>query len=167
MMQAERRDSYPTREDLSRSARAATQKAEGMSPTSRKAVIWLVVALVVLIALTVLAVWFLASNPARTANIRDIVIVLLAVTMMLANIAIAAVLFVLVFRLQDLINVLRHEIVPTLNTVTNTVKTVSGTAKLVSDSVAKPTIRAASIIAGVQRVASVTRKKVRDRRGSD
>lgn len=138
-----------------------------MSPTTRRAVIWLVVVLVVLIALIVLAVWFLAVNPARTANIRDIVIVLLAVTMILANIAIASVLFVLVFRLQDLINVLRHEIIPALNTVSATVKTVSGTAKLVSDSVAKPTIRAASIIAGVQRVASVTRKKVRDRRGMD
>jgi methyl-accepting chemotaxis protein len=140
-------------------------EAKGMSSTTRKAIIWLVIALVIVIALTVLAIWFLAINPARTATIRDIVIVLLAVTVMLTNVAIAGVLFVLVFRLQDLIHVLRNEIIPTLNTVSQTVKTVSGTAKLVSDGVARPTIRAAGILAGVQQVARVTRKKVNDRRG--
>lgn len=157
-MQAEARTPYDD------AVSAANRQSKGLSSTSKKALVIAVIFLIVIIALTVLAIWFLASNPARTANIRDIVIVLMAVVMMLTNIAIAAVLLVLVYRLQDLIHVLRNEIIPTLANVSNTVRTVTGTAKLISDSVAKPTIRAASFIAGVQQVAKVTRKKVNDRR---
>ncbi len=157
-MQSEARNAYEE------TVETAGRKTEGMSATTRKAIIVAVIFLLLMIVLTVLAIWFLASDPARTANIRDIVLVLMAVTMMLTNIAIAAVLLVLVYRMQDLIHVLRNEIIPTLSNVTQTVRTVTGTAKLVSDSVARPTIRAASIIAGLQRVAKVTRKKVSDRR---
>jgi hypothetical protein len=160
-MQADARQAY---DRAVSETEAAKRKAEGTSATSRKAIVLAAVFLVVIIALTVLAVWFLASNPGRTATIRDIVIVLLAVVLMLTNIAIAAVLLVLVYRLQDLIHVLRNEIVPTLTNVSSTVRTVTGTAKMVSDSVAKPTIRAASMIAGLQQVAKVTRRKVNERR---
>jgi hypothetical protein len=142
----------------------AERDAQGMSPTTRKAIIIAVVFLIVVIALMVLAVWAMLQDPPRTANIRDIVIILATGVMMLTNIAIGALLLVLVYRLQDLIHVLRTEIKPTLSNVTQTVRTVTGTAKMVSDSVAKPTIRAASIIAGVQQVARVTRRKVNERR---
>jgi hypothetical protein len=142
----------------------AEREAQGMSPTTRKAIIISVVFLVVLIALMVLAVWAMLQDPPRTANIRDIVIILATGVLMLTNIAIGVLMLVLVYRLQDLIHVLRTEIKPTLSNVTQTVRTVTGTAKMVSDSVAKPTIRAASIIAGVQQVARVTRRKVNERR---
>jgi hypothetical protein len=152
---------YETRDPaLSR----AEREAKGMSPTTRKAIIVAVIFLVVVIVLMVLAVWAMLQDPARTANIRDIVIILATGVILVTNIAIGALLLVLVYRLQDLIHVLRTEIKPTLSNVSQTVRAVTGTAKMVSDTVAKPTIRAASIIAGVQQVAKVTRRKVNERR---
>jgi hypothetical protein len=144
-------------------AREAARQSKALSANSKKAAIVAVLLLLVLIALIVLVVWFLASDPARTANIRDIVIVLTALTMILINIAIGGLLLMLVFRLQDLIKVLREEIQPTLANVSQTVRSVTGTARMVSDNVAKPTIKAASFIAGVQGVASAAKKKVKDR----
>ncbi len=142
----------------------AQSDAKGMSPSTRKALIIAVIFLVAVIALIVVAVWALLQNPGLTANIRDIVIILAAAVLMLTNVAIGALLLVLVYRLQDLIHVLRTEIKPTLTNVSQTVRTVTGTARMVSDSVAKPTIRAASIIAGMQQIAKVTRRKVDERR---
>jgi hypothetical protein len=153
-----------TRERADAVLNAAEKRTQAATAVSRKATIIAVIFLIVLIALMILIVWLLTRDPARTANIRDIVIVLAAGVMMLTNLAIGAVLIVLVYRLQDLIHILRNEIQPTLANVSQTVRSVTGTARLVSDSVAKPTIRAASFVAGLQQVARVTRRKVNERR---
>ena len=90
-------------------------------------------------------------------------VVLLSV---LINIAIGGVLILLIFRLQDLTRVLRDEIQPTLAEVSATVRTVTGTARMVSEQVARPTIKAAGFIAGVQGVARAARRRFDDLRGS-
>ena len=143
----------------------AERKARRVPSNGRK--IALVAALFVLVtlALMALAIWFLSSNPARTANIRDILLVLMAFMLIITNIAIAGVLLVLVYRIQDLVRLLRDEIMPMMGNVTSTVRNVTGTARMVSDSVVKPTIKAASFIAGVQQAARVARNKVNPRRG--
>ena len=148
-----------------RSTRVSTEAdAKASAANGRKAVVIAVLLLVVLLALIIVAVWLLASNPARTANIRDIVIVLSAVVLMLTNIAIAGLLIILIYRMQDLVHVLRTEVQPTLSNVAQTVRAVTGTARMVSDNVAGPTIKAAGIIAGLQQVARTTRRKVNERR---
>ena len=143
----------------------AARKAQPAPSNGRKIAIVAGLFLLVTLALVALAVWFLSSNPARTANIRDILLVLMAFVLIITNIAIAGVLLVLVYRLQDLVRLLRDEIMPMLGNVTSTVRNVTGTARMVSDSVAKPTIKAASFIAGVKQAARVTRNKVNPRRG--
>jgi hypothetical protein len=142
----------------------STKKDTPMSSTNRKAIVIAVLCAIVLIALISLAVWFLSRDPARTANIRDIVIVLLAIGTLLVNIGIGIVLIVLVYRLQDLIELFRSEVKPTLTNVSDTVKQVRSTTEFVSDSVAKPAIKIAGFMAGIRTIAKATRKKVNDRR---
>ncbi len=148
-----------------RSTRVSTEAdAKVSAANGRKAAVIAVILLVVLLALIIVAVWLLASNPARTANIRDIVIVLSAVVLMLTNIAIAGLLIILIYRMQDLVHVLRTEVQPTLSNVAQTVRAVTGTARMISDNVAGPTIKAAGVIAGLRQVARTTRRKVNERR---
>lgn len=122
--------------------------------------------LFVLLVLTGLLVWFLAADAARTALIRDIVLVLVVSLSLLINIALGGVLILLIFRLQDLTKMLRDEIQPTLANMSETVRTITGTAKMVSDQVAKPTIKAASFIAGVQGAARAARRRFNGVRSS-
>ena len=156
-------------------ATAGSGSDDGASPaaaslpaqtSNRKAIAAAIVLLLLLLALTGLLIWFLAVDPARTALIRDIVIVLVVSVSLLINIALGGVLILLLFRLQDLTKVLRDEIQPTLAEISATVRTVTGTARMVSDQVAKPTIKAAGFIAGVQGVARAARRRFDDLRGS-
>lgn len=142
---------------------AATYAAEAKAAGS-KAVIVTVVLLVLLMALTGLLIWFLWVDDARTAKVRDIVIILVASLTVLVNIAIGGVLILLLYRLQDLTRVLRNEIQPTLAEISATVRTVAGTARMVSDQVAKPTIKAAGFFAGLQGAARAARRKFDERR---
>ena len=116
-----------------------------------------VIALVVLIAFII----FLASDAARTALIRDIVIVLASIGMLLMTIAIGILMVILIYRVQELIGFLRGELIPVISKIGNSVNQVTGTANFVSDSVARPTIKVASMVAGLQQMAKTTNSKVR------
>lgn len=123
-----------------------------------------VVALILFIGLIV----FLASDAARTALIRDIVIILSAAAMFFMTIVIGILMVVLIYRIQDLIGFLRGELIPVINNVSNsinnvsgTVNNVTGTVNLVSDNVARPTIKFASMMAGLQQMAKAAQSKVR------
>jgi hypothetical protein len=144
---------------------AAAAYAADAEAAGRKATIVAAVLLVLLLTLTGLFIWFLWGDDARTAKIRDIVIILVASLTVLINIAIGGVLIVLLYRLQDLTKVLRNEIQPTLAEISSTVRTVAGTARMVSDQVAKPAIKAAGFFAGLQGAARAARRKFDERRG--
>lgn len=115
-----------------------------------------------LLVLAVVVV-LLMLDPARTANIRDIVIVLFAVALLLINIVIGVLLIVLVFRLQELLGFLRSELVPLIRNASETMQTVKGTASFVSDNVARPVIKLAGFTAGVQQVLRATNSRLRSR----
>lgn len=116
-----------------------------------------VVSLLILIGIIV----FLAYDAGRTALIRDIVIILAAAAMVLMTLAIGVLLTVLIYRIQELIGFLRGELIPVISKVGTTVNQVTGTASLVSDSVAKPTIKFASMMAGLTQMAKTANDKVR------
>jgi hypothetical protein len=65
---------------------------------------------------------------------------------------IGLLMVVLTLQIQALIALLRDEIRPMLETVNETLATVRGTAQFVSNQVVSPTIRAAGVVAGAQRV---------------
>lgn len=134
-----------TRSDALISPTIAPAQPENDS-ANRKVVIGLVIAGVILLALTILIVVLLYSNPTSTAVIRDIFIIALAFTSFL----IGLLMLVLVFQLQALIALLRNEIKPILTNANQTVNAVRGTAVFVSDNLVKPTIGVASFFAGLR-----------------
>jgi hypothetical protein len=146
---------------------ASATTANAAQAASRRAVIAAVVLLVLLLALTGLLIWALTLDAGRTANIRDIVIILAASIAILINIAIGGVLILLIFRLQDLTKVLRDDIQPTLAEISAAVRTVTGTARMVSEQVARPTIKAAGFIAGIQGAARAARRRFDKMRGRE
>jgi hypothetical protein len=127
------------------------------STTNRKVAIAIAIGAIVFLALTILIIALLYSNPTSTAVIRDIFIIALAFTSFFIGIA----MLVLVFQLQALIGLLRNEIKPMLTNANQTVNAVRGTAVFVSDNLVKPTIGVASFFAGVRGVKDAVSGRVK------
>lgn len=114
-----------------------------------KLIAGMVIGGIVFIIVTVLIIWFLAVDPQRTANIRDMFIIAMA----FVSAAIGVLLAVLVWQLQSLIALLRNELKPMLTNANQTVNTVRGTAVFMSDNLARPAIKAFSFLSGLRGVA--------------
>lgn len=99
------------------------------------------------VALIVLAVTFLAQNPAQTETIRDIFIIVMAVESLVIGVA----LIVLIVQLAQLTNLLRHEIKPILDSTNETINTVRGTTIFISENVVEPVVKLNSYIAWLER----------------
>lgn len=105
---------------------------------------------VVIAALLVLVFGALSADPVRTANLRDIVLIVFAFAGLVMGLVIGAILVMLTWQVQSLVTLLRSEIKPMLTNVNEAVNSVRGTTLLVSDNVAKPTIKIASWLAGLR-----------------
>ncbi len=132
---------------------------------NRKALVVGAIAAVLVVVLLVVGIILLLIDPARTANIRDIVIIMFAMASLVLSVATGVLMVVLVYRVQELIGFLRGELVPMMNNIQHTMTTVRGTTTFVSDNVAKPTIKVASFVAGVQQMAKTAHSKVKSRTG--
>ena len=82
---------------------------------------------------------------------RDVAIIILAVE----SIVIGVLLAVLVFQIIRLVRMLRHEVLPILDSTQETVSTVRGTAGFVSDHVVQPVVKIASYTAGVRQAMNI------------
>lgn len=94
-------------------------------------------AVLVLVALLVLGIIFLAQDAARTAVIRDIFIIFLA----LVSVLIGLTLVILIVQLARLINLLQNEIKPILDSTNETVNTMRGTVTFISDNLTEPVVK--------------------------
>lgn len=142
----------------------------GVRQADRKATIAGIVVALAVVAVIAVSTYLLLLSPARTANIRDIVIIMTALIAILMSIAIGTLLVILIYRLQELIHFLRGELVPLMKTaqqsvtaVQETANTVRGTTTFVSDKAVKPVIKAASFVSGIQQMAKVANSKMRRR----
>ena len=106
-----------------------------------------VVAVIVIVALIAGAV-FLVSNPATAANIRDVMIIFMA----LEFVVIGAALVVLMFQLAVLTNMLQHEIKPILDSTNETINTIRGTTAFLSDNLVEPVVKLNSYLAAITQV---------------
>lgn len=132
---------------------------------NRKAIVTGILIAVLGVVLLAVVIYLLLLDPVRTANIRDIVIILTAVVFIFMSIATGVLLVILIYRLQELIHFLRAELVPLLTKVQQTASTVRGTTTFVSDNVAKPAIKVAGFVSGVQQMAKTANSKVKGRTG--
>jgi len=108
--------------------------------------IGLVFAFLLILAAIVAAGYGLVTHPAFTASLRDITIIILALSTSL----IGLFLVILILQVQSLIGLLRDEIKPILNSANQTARTVRGTTTFLSDSVMKPVITVAGYASGVR-----------------
>jgi hypothetical protein len=123
-----------------------------ISPEQRKAIIWTVVALVILILITVGAIIFLLNAPMSTVSrIRDIFIIFMAIQSLLTGF----VLVILIVQVSKLINLLQNEIKPILESTNETVSTLRGTAAFLSNNVAEPVIKMNEYLAGLMKALAI------------
>lgn len=139
----------PTAADSARSAGPATPEKPR---TNWKLLAGILAGCLVAAALLVLIFGALSADPVRTANLRDIVLIVFAFAGLVMALAIGAILVILTWQVQSLVTLLRSEIKPMLTNVNQAVNSVRGTTLLVSDNVAKPTIKIASWLAGLRGV---------------
>ncbi len=152
----------------SRSAPASiTEPSPGRSQAKKVGrTIVLVLGALLLLAALVAAIYGLVSHPVVTATVRDITIIILA----LSTTVIGLSLIVLIFQVQSLIGLLRDEIRPILISANETARTVRGTTAFLSDSVVRPVISIAGYASGIRQVVGLltgSRKRhpARDNRG--
>lgn len=110
--------------------------------------------MVVGIAITAIVAIFWREGAANlSANIRDITLILLA----LESLVIGGLMILLVWQIYQLIKLLRGEVVPLLNTTTETVEQLKTTSTFVTQSVAAPVISLRGFAAGVREAVQTIR----------
>jgi hypothetical protein len=124
----------------------------------RQIVVGVSVVLVLFIVLIGIAVWFLLQPNTRTAQIRDVFIILMA----LESLLLGLVLVILIIQLARLINLLQNEIKPILDSTNETVSTLRGTTAFLSNNLVEPVVKMNEYFAGIQqalRVIGLARRK--------
>lgn len=112
--------------------------------------------ILVVLALVVLATIFLAkpANSQITEQIRDIVIIFMA----LVSLVIGVALVILIIQLSTLINLLQNEIRPIINSTSETVNTLKGTAQFVSENLSEPVIKINQLMAMIKQLFSLRKR---------
>ena len=113
---------------------------------------------ILLLALLVTVVIYLALPDTNTERIRDIMIIIMALEFMFLGIA----LMVLIVQLATLINLLQNEIIPIVESTNETANTLRGTTEFLSENLTEPVIKLNEYLAGLMRFVSLiglTRKK--------
>jgi len=137
-----------------------------MDPRAKKMIFIVSIAVLVIVALLVVAGFFLYSRPQATTFLRDIAVIILAFETLVVIFFLGVVTVLLIY----VILTLEREIKPVLNATSETVHTVRGTTTFVSDTVVSPIMRAASIVGAVKGAAQAIaglRPRGRGKRGSD
>ena len=117
----------------------------------RQIVIGISAALVIFVVSLGIAIWFLLQPNTRTAQIRDVFIILMA----FESLIIGLVLVILVVQLSRLINLLQNEIKPILDSTNETVSTLRGTTVFLSDNLIEPIMKMNEYFAGIQQALKV------------
>ncbi|HNN12799.1 MAG TPA: hypothetical protein PKL78_04535 [Anaerolineales bacterium] len=114
----------------------------------KQAMAGVIAAIVVLVALLGVAIYFLLQPETPTDKIRDVFIIVVA----LETLVIGVALIVLVVQLASLINLLQNEVRPILQATNETVNTLRGTAEFLGENVVEPVIKLNGYLAGLKRM---------------
>jgi hypothetical protein len=105
----------------------------------------IIAGVIIILALVILSIYGMATNPGLTEVIRDIAIIVLA----LVSIIIGVFMIILTVQVWLLTRLVQDEIKPILESTQRTVNTLRGTTTFMSEKITKPAIEAASIAAGI------------------
>jgi hypothetical protein len=114
----------------------------------RLIIIVAVIVAVIVIAGLIAGAIVLLNNPVAAANVRDVMIIFMA----LEFIVIGAALVVLMFQLAVLTNMLQHEIKPILDSTNETINTVRGTTTFLSENLVEPVVKLNTYLAAITQV---------------
>ena len=104
----------------------------------------------IVLALAGLVYLFIRLGPVVTGEIRDIMLIIYALSTVVAVSAIV----VLCVNVAKLVLFLKNEIMPILNNTDKTVRKLSGTVSFLCDNAVEPTIDTASTISGIKNAAN-------------
>ena len=136
-MEEQTKQSASEAEKINPSAEVKTENKSGSK-------IPLIIAAVILV-LAGLVYLFIRLSSETTGKIRDITLIIFA----LESVVTTAAVVVLCVQLAKLMNFLKYDISPILDTTSKTVKKFSGTVSFLCDSAVEPTVKAVSTISGV------------------
>jgi hypothetical protein len=103
---------------------------------------------VILLALLIVAIYFLLQPSTPTDKIRDVFIIVVALESLIIGVA----LVVLVMQLASLINLLQNEVRPILKATNDTVNNLRGTAEFLGENVVEPVVKLNGYLAGLTRM---------------
>jgi hypothetical protein len=132
-----------------------TRPVESESPVEVKKdsagkgkLIGIIVAIVILLALIIFSlVSLFRADPGTTSKVRDIFIIIMALESLLLGVA----LIILIVQIAVLINVLKNEIRPILDTTNETIHHLRGTTTFLSNNLVEPVIKMNEYSAGLKR----------------
>ena len=106
---------------------------------------------VLLLALIITVIIYLALPDTNTEKIRDIMIIVMALEFMFLGTS----LLVLIVQLATLINLLQNEIIPIVESTSETANTLRGTTEFLSENLTEPVIKLNEYLAGITKLASL------------
>ena len=115
---------------------------------SRKILIGLIIAGVVILALLILGLYLLLQPTTDTARVRDIFIIFMA----LESLLLGLVLIILIVQIARLTNLLQNEIKPILESTNETVNTLRGTTTFMSDNLVQPVLKLNEYLAAMTKM---------------
>ncbi len=137
-----------------------------MDPRAKTMIVIVSVAVLVIVALLVVAGFFLYSRPQVTTFLRDIALIILAIETLVVIFFLGVMTVLLIY----VILTLEREVKPVLNATSETIYTVRGTTTFISDTVVSPIMSVASMFGafkGAAQALAGLRPKGRGKRVSD
>lgn len=128
-------------------AKASGAVQTGENSANSKIPLIIAAVLIILAGLTALFIWL---GPETTGMIRDIMLVIFV----LESVVTVTAVTVLCINTAKLMNFLKYEVEPILNTTGKTVKKFSGTVSFLCEDAVEPVVSAASTISGIKSAAN-------------
>jgi len=88
------------------------------------------------------------QNPQTVGTVRDIFVILMALMLVVIGVA----LVIIILQISNLINILKNDIKPILDSGTDTINTLKGTVRFLSNNLSEPVIKLNESLASLKRV---------------
>jgi len=123
--------------------------------------IGIIIAVVVLLVLIIFSlVGLFRADLETTSKVRDIFIIIMALESLLLGVA----LIILIIQIAVLINVLKNEIKPILDTTNETINHLRGTTTFLSNNLVEPVIKMNEYTAGLKRFVDILKPSGKSRK---
>jgi hypothetical protein len=118
---------------------------------ARRAALLLLIALPAILTIVGLVLFFFLKDDAQIRNVRDILLILLALEFMVVGIA----LTLLMIQLARLSMLIELEVRPMVHSAEETLRHLSGTAHFLDENLVNPIVKLNGSLAGIQRVMDI------------